>query len=154
MSTEDQRPQHLILHHTSSGPVRLLVRSDILESYLSDQKLDFCWAIIGEKQSVGTFGQPHGWLSFQAAYVYRNGRAVGRHNAKYHPEPTETRPSKKGRRRPLTLSKTNRFRATRPTAAAHCTTKGRFRMFDIQISSSSHDEVEHLKRASLEPPCR
>ena len=92
------------------GPGALLIRSDILESYLSDQNLDLCWAIIGEKQSVGTFGHPHGWLSFQAAYVYRNGGTVGRHNAKYHPEPTETLPSKNGRRRPLTLSKTNRFR--------------------------------------------
>ena len=60
------------------GPNALLLRLDLLERYLSEHDLEMCWAVTGEKQSMGTFGQPYGWLQFQGAYVLRNGNAVGK----------------------------------------------------------------------------
>ena len=47
------------------GPGALLLRSDLLDHYLIEHELDLCWAIIGEKQTIGTTGQPYGWLKFQ-----------------------------------------------------------------------------------------
>ena len=63
-------------HHL--GPNALLLRLDLLERYLSEHDLEMCWAVTGEKQSVGTFGQPYGWLQFQGAYALRNGNPVGK----------------------------------------------------------------------------
>ena len=60
------------------GPNALLLRLDLLERYLSEHNLEMCWAVTGEKQSVGTFGQPYGWLQFQGAYVLRDGNPVGK----------------------------------------------------------------------------
>ena len=60
------------------GPNALLLRLDLLEGYLSEYDLEMCWAVTGEKQSTGTFGQPYGWLKFQGAYVLRNGNPVGK----------------------------------------------------------------------------
>ena len=60
------------------GPNALLLRLDLLERYLSEHNLEMCWAVTGEKQSTGTFGQPYGWLQFQGAYVLRNGNPIGK----------------------------------------------------------------------------
>lgn len=60
------------------GPDALLLRLDLLERYLSEHDLELCWAVTGEKQSMGTSGQPHGWLQFQGAYVLRDGKPVGK----------------------------------------------------------------------------
>ena len=65
------------------GPGALLIRSDILEKYLSDHDLELCWAITGGKQAIGTFGQPYGWLQLQGAFAYRDGTLDGRTNAEY-----------------------------------------------------------------------
>ena len=70
-----------------AGPNALLIRADILEKYLSENALELCWAVTGEKQSTGTFGQPYGWLKFQGAYVYRNGEPVGKSNSTYQLPP-------------------------------------------------------------------
>ena len=71
------------------GPGALLLRSDILDRYLIEHELDLCWAIIGEKQTIGTTGQPYGWLKFQGAYVYRDGTAIGQTNDHFVPNPRE-----------------------------------------------------------------
>ena len=60
------------------GPNALLLRLDLLERYLAEHDLEMCWAINGEKQSMGTHGQPYGWLQFQGAYVLRDGNPVGK----------------------------------------------------------------------------
>ena len=36
------------------GPNALLLRLDLLERYLSEHDLEMCWAVTGEKQSMGT----------------------------------------------------------------------------------------------------
>ena len=71
------------------GPSALLLRSDILDRYLIEHKLELCWAIIGEKQTIGTTGQPYGWLKFQGAYVYRDGTTIGKTNDHFVPNPRE-----------------------------------------------------------------
>ena len=71
------------------GPGALLLRSDLLDHYLIEHELDLCWAIIGEKQTIGTTGQPYGWLKFQGAYVYRDGTAIGQTNDHFVPNPRE-----------------------------------------------------------------
>ena len=71
------------------GPGALLLRSDLLGHYLIEHELDLCWAIIGEKQTIGTTGQPYGWLKFQGAYVYRDGTAIGQSNDHFVPNPRE-----------------------------------------------------------------
>ena len=71
------------------GPGALLLRSDILDRYISEHDLELCWAIIGEKQTIGTTGQPYGWLKFQGAYVYRDGTAIGKTNDHFVPNPRE-----------------------------------------------------------------
>ena len=60
------------------GSNALLLRLDLLERYLSEHDFEMCWAVTGEKQSTGTFGQPYGWLQFQGAYVLRDGNPVGK----------------------------------------------------------------------------
>ncbi len=70
-----------------NGPNALLLRTDLLERYLSEHNLELCWAVTGEKQTTGTVGQPHGWLRLQGAYVYRDGRPIGRLIAKPQPLP-------------------------------------------------------------------
>lgn len=55
----------------------LLIRADILEEYADSRNLVLCWAIIGEKQTLGTLGQPYGWLSMQGAYALRDGKPIG-----------------------------------------------------------------------------
>ena len=72
------------------GPNALLLRLDLLEQFLSDNDLELCWAITGEKQSTGTHGQPYGWLHFQGAYVLRGGEPEGQWNWLYHPSPSPT----------------------------------------------------------------
>ena len=67
------------------GSNALLVRSDVIEGYLADQELELCWTVIGEKQTLGTLGQPYGWLQVFGAYVYRNGLPVGTHIHKCNP---------------------------------------------------------------------
>ena len=72
------------------GPGALLIRSDILEKYLSDHDLELCWAIIGEKQTTGSVGQPYGWIEMQGAFSYRDGTPDGMTSAEYKqpsPEP-------------------------------------------------------------------
>ena len=71
------------------GPSALLLRSDILDHYLIEHELELCWAIIGEKQTIGTTGQPYGWLKFQGAYVYRDGTTIGKTNDHFVPNPRE-----------------------------------------------------------------
>ena len=70
-----------------AGPAGLLIRSDILSSYLAANNMELCWVIIGEKQTTGTFGQSHGWLDFNGAYIYRGGQAVGHFQCVLHPKP-------------------------------------------------------------------
>ena len=70
-----------------NGPNALLLRTDLLELYLSEHNLELCWAVIGEKQTTGTVGQPYGWLRLQGAYVYREGRPIGKWVAEPRPLP-------------------------------------------------------------------
>ena len=72
------------------GPNALLLSIAVLEKYLSDHDLELCWAVTGEKQILGTFGQPYGLLKMQGAYGYRNGKLVGKHNSEYIPRPYPT----------------------------------------------------------------
>ena len=65
------------------GPVALLIRSDILQKYLSDHDLELCWAITGEKQTIGSVGQLYGWLELRGVFVYRDGTPDGRTSANY-----------------------------------------------------------------------
>lgn len=59
------------------GPNALLLRLDLIQRYLADHEMEMCWAVNGEKQSMGTHGQPYGWLQFHGAYVLRDGNPVG-----------------------------------------------------------------------------
>ncbi len=70
-----------------NGPNALLLRTDLLERYLSENNLELCWAVTSEKQTTGTVGQPHGWLRLQGAYVYRDGRPIGKLIAELQPLP-------------------------------------------------------------------
>ena len=65
------------------GPCALLIRSDVLEEYLFDRGLELCWVIGGEKQAIGSFGQPYGRLELQGAFAYRDGAPDGRSGAEY-----------------------------------------------------------------------
>ena len=69
------------------GPNALLLRLDLLETYLSENDLELCWAVTGEKQSMGTTGQPYGWLQFHGAYVLRGGKPEGRSDWFHHAPP-------------------------------------------------------------------
>ena len=69
------------------GPNALLLRLDLLETYLSENDLELCWAVTGEKQSMGTTGQPYGWLQFHGAYVLRDGKPEGRSDWFHHAPP-------------------------------------------------------------------
>ena len=69
------------------GPNALLLRLDLLETYLSENDLELCWAVTGEKQSMGTTGQPYGWLQFHGAYVLRGGKPEGRSDWLHHAPP-------------------------------------------------------------------
>ena len=60
-----------------AGPRGLLIRSDVLNNYLDANHLELCWVIIGEKQTTGIPGQPHGRLEFNGAYIYRDGHPNG-----------------------------------------------------------------------------
>ncbi len=68
-----------------SGPNALLIRTDVLEKFMEDHELELCWTVIGEKQSTGTIGQPHGWLKAFGAYVYRDGQPLGKHQCQFNP---------------------------------------------------------------------
>ena len=68
-----------------NGTDALLLRTDLLERYLSEHNLELCWAVTGEKQTAGTIGQPHGWLRLQGAYVYRDGGPIGKLIAELQP---------------------------------------------------------------------
>ncbi len=87
----DERTKIAVLDPSAHepGPSALLLRSDILDRYLIEHKLELCWAIIGEKQTIGTTGQPYGWLKFQGAYVYRDGTAIGVTNDHFVHNPRE-----------------------------------------------------------------
>ena len=69
------------------GPNALLLRSDLLDDFLKENKLELCWAVAGEKQSMGTMGQPYGWFQFQGAYVLRGGKPKGRSDWFHHAPP-------------------------------------------------------------------
>lgn len=72
-----------------TGPNALLIRADTLERYMEANGLDLCWAVIGEKQTIGTMGQPYGWLHISGAYVYQNGEVTGKHRYQFnapHPQ--------------------------------------------------------------------
>ena len=69
------------------GPSALLIRADIFEKYLSENGLELCWVVTGEKQTMGTTGQPYGWLQFHGAYVYRDGQPVGKAGSNYNEPP-------------------------------------------------------------------
>ena len=74
------------------GPGALLIRSDILEQYLSDNDLELCWAITGEKQTIGSVNHPHGWLELRGAFKYRDGTPDGRTTAEYKQPPPDMGP--------------------------------------------------------------
>ena len=76
-------------HELGSGA--LLIRTDVMEKFMVDHDLELCWAVIGEKQSTGTSGQPYGWLKMFGAYVYRNGRPIGKHECEFKPPPARFR---------------------------------------------------------------
>ena len=67
------------------GPGAMLIRSDVLEGYLSAHRLELCWVVAGEKMTIGTIGQPYGWLKLRAAYAYRSGEPVGREYSEFKP---------------------------------------------------------------------
>ena len=62
-----------------------LIRADILEEYAASRNLALCWAVLGEKQTLGTFGQPYGWLSMQGAYALRDGKLIGKQRCTHNP---------------------------------------------------------------------
>ena len=70
-----------------SGHGTLLVRTDVMEQFMANHDLELCWAVIGEKQSTGTSGQPYGWLKMFGAYVYRDGQPIGKHQCKFNAPP-------------------------------------------------------------------
>lgn len=72
------------------GPPALLVRSDILDRFLSEHDLEICWVITGEKQTIGSTGQPHGWLDLHGTYTYRDSGLIGRNSSKYNPPTPHT----------------------------------------------------------------
>lgn len=63
----------------------LLIRADILEEYAASRDLVLCWAVIGEKRTIGELGQPYGWLSMQGAYALRDGKPVGEQGLTHNP---------------------------------------------------------------------
>lgn len=63
----------------------LLIRADILEEYAASRNLALCWAVLGEKQTLGTFGQPYGWLNMQGAYALRDGKPIGEQGWTHNP---------------------------------------------------------------------
>ena len=67
----------------------LLIRADILEEYAASRNLVLCWAVIGEKQTLGEFGQPYGWISMQGAYALRNGELIGEQAWAHNPPSPE-----------------------------------------------------------------
>lgn len=67
-----------------AGPGGLLIRSDVLNNYVVTNNLELCWVVIGEKQTTGTTGQPHGRLEFNGAYIYRDGRPDGSFLCRHH----------------------------------------------------------------------
>ena len=68
-----------------TGASALLIRADILEEYAASRNLVLCWTIIGEKQTVGTLGQPYGWLDMQGAYALRDGEPIGKQSWTHNP---------------------------------------------------------------------
>ena len=68
-----------------AGPNALLIRADTLERYMDAKGLDLCWAVIGEKQTIGTTGQPYGWLNIFGAYVYQDDKLAGKHRYQLNP---------------------------------------------------------------------
>lgn len=73
-----------------TGRNALLIRTDTLQRYMDANELDLCWAVIGEKQTIGTTGQPYGWLNIFGAYVYQDGKLVGKHRCEFNdPHPQE-----------------------------------------------------------------
>ena len=66
-----------------SGPNALLIRADLLDHYIKIRNLELCWSVIGEKQTMGTHGQPYGWLKMFGGYVSRNGKPVGSHRCQF-----------------------------------------------------------------------
>ena len=67
-----------------SGPSAMLVNADALQRFLDTRDMELCWAVIGEKQTLGTSGQPFGWLKMFGAYVWRDGQAVGEQRCLYN----------------------------------------------------------------------
>lgn len=72
-----------------TGASALLIRADILEEYAASRNLVLCWAVLGEKQTLGTLGQPHGWLSMQGAYALRAGKPIGKQGLIHNPPSPE-----------------------------------------------------------------
>ena len=66
------------------GPSAMLVNAEVLETFLDAHDMELCWAVIGEKQTLGTSGQPYGWLKMFGAYVYRDGQPVGEQRCSYN----------------------------------------------------------------------
>ena len=73
-----------------SGPGTLLIRSDILEKYLSDHNQDLCWVVTGEKQTIGTLGQPYGWVESRGVFLYEDRKVRGRSRARYRRTSVDT----------------------------------------------------------------
>ena len=68
-----------------TGASALLIRADILEEYATSHNLALCWGVLGEKQTLATFGQPYGWLNMQGAYALRDGKLIGKQGWKHNP---------------------------------------------------------------------
>ena len=66
------------------GPSAMLVNAEAMENFLDAHDLELCWTVIGEKQTLGTSGQPYGWLKMFGAYVYRDGVPVGEQRCSYN----------------------------------------------------------------------
>ncbi len=67
----------------------LLIRADILEEYAASRNLVLCWAVIGEKRTIGAFGQPYGWLDMHGAYTLRDGKPIGEQAWAHNPPSPE-----------------------------------------------------------------
>lgn len=69
------------------GPSSFLLREDILRQYLSEEGLEFCWTIFGEKSTIGGSNDPHvyqGAMRIKGIYSYMDGQLSG--FMKFHPD--------------------------------------------------------------------
>jgi hypothetical protein len=69
-----------------SRPPQVLMRKDVLLSFLQKRKLAIVWTVLGEKNMIGggVMGQPQGWLAISSAYTLgKRGNVIGKIKAEF-----------------------------------------------------------------------